>query len=155
GKPNGVYVRLSPQTARFYLVLKCPSRRTSGPIAKNADRWAVMNADGTLARDVGVLQGHKVNTGNYSISVQTNVVSASMPVLITMGNAAAGPGLPPAGVAQPFIGSWHGGQLDFQVFTKNPSGTMTDRPFHAYAVRHPAPKNAGAAILPTSDGDRR
>jgi hypothetical protein len=137
GKPNGVYVRMSPQAARFYLVLKCPSRK-SGPIAKNADRWAVMNTDGTLARGVGVLNAEKLNTGNYALSIASNVASASMPVLVTVGNAASGPGLPPAGVAQPFIGSWHGGQLDFQVFTKSPGGTMTDRPFHAYAIRHPA-----------------
>jgi hypothetical protein len=129
--------RASASIASLVLLaaLSVPARATDP-----ADRWAVVNANGTLARGFGVKSVAKLGTGGYRITFEAKSI-AKCGYLVTMGPAATGQSAP--------SGYWHmerppslpGSKniLDIFTFSASVGGslpTFANRPFHLYVVCH-------------------
>jgi hypothetical protein len=108
----------------------------SGPSAKSpigttlgsANLWAVINADGTVARSDGAnvpATGHLVGfTGSYQIIFYRNVTGCAYTA--TIGNAGAGNPLHGTIIVALRAGNNNGVFVD----TRDLTGALADRPFH-------------------------
>jgi hypothetical protein len=147
GKSRGVHVSsaltsTAGPAGEFSLVVKCP-----GSVAQTGnDRSAVVNANGSLARGVGVLDTGKLGTGRYFVSIDKRRFGwrgAGRAWLLTIGNASALLRGLPAGVATLELwGEATDTSVDFLVQTwkpnpENPGDLIgADLPFHFYAVAY-------------------
>jgi hypothetical protein len=136
GEPAGVYVRppLGVATA-FSVVAKCPTTRAA-PRTHSADRWAVVNANGTIARGFGVISADNYQTGHYELKFARGTLPdwPRSAHLVTIGTASASSTLPPSGSALGIDWYASGNHLFVGVATRNASGAFANRPFHVYIV---------------------
>jgi hypothetical protein len=138
-KPAGIYVRVKPGALPwlFSVVLKCPAGTSQSPAADTTkgDRWAVVNANGTLARGYGVISTSKWDDGRYTVRFTRGSLANWPPNanLITIG--AAAPTLSvPTGIAftgEPYVTRSF---VEYNVPTRTGSGPPADKPFHLSVV---------------------
>jgi hypothetical protein len=129
GTTNGVFVRMFhdrgfPIDASFSLFVGCEQ----GIVIGQRDRWAVVNADGTLARGTGVVSIIKFGTGLYNITFDRDVSTIQCAITATLGNARFN--LPPYGT----ISAVWNHTVDSNTVAVNTWSVprRKDMPFHLY-----------------------
>jgi hypothetical protein len=148
GNANGVHVSsaltaTSGPTDEFNLVVKCPGRATKTV----NDRWAVVNANGALARGHGALASVRLETGRYVVSIDKRGFGwpgVGRAALLTIGPpSGALPLQPLAGVATfELPGEVTDTSIEFVVQTWKPNPDdpsdliSADRPFHLYVTAY-------------------
>jgi hypothetical protein len=94
----------------------------------SAQLFAVINSDGTIARDKGATLAVKQGTGSYRVLFARNIRACVFSAIL--GNA--GGGFPPVG----FISvAWSDAtEVGVYIETRNRSGAMTDASFHLLVI---------------------
>jgi hypothetical protein len=133
GKANGVFIHTRQLAAAdtnlpFHLNVDCPG----------STLWAVVNADGTLARGAGVTGAAAIGTGIYEVTFDRDLRGCTY--VATPGGPTATTILPQA---LAFTASGHNSASGVYVETKAPAGGLTAFPFHL-SVRCP---EATAAVV--------
>jgi hypothetical protein len=146
GKSKGVHVSsaltsTSGPAGEFNLIVKCPGRATKTV----NDRWAVVNANGTLIRGYGALSSVRLGTGRYAVSIDKRRFGwpgVGRAALLTLGPASGTLSLQPLAGAVSFElwGEATATSIDFivQTWKPNPDDPNdligADRPFHLYVT---------------------
>ena len=109
----------------------CACLALLGPVSPagataSGDRWAVVNAVGTLARDKGASKVVNYSAGNYQVVFDKNVRACGFHA--TLGNA--GTAIPPNG--QVSVSPVQGSVRSLFVVTQNSAGVPTNLSFHLY-----------------------
>jgi hypothetical protein len=99
----------------------------TGPTGTVTNLWAVVNADGSLARGSGVTSTAKVGTGSYNVVFNQDVGQCVYEA--TIGQPASGTATGDADVAL-LLGNTKGIYLE----TRNNTGTLADLPSHLLVV---------------------
>ena len=92
----------------------------------SAQLFAVVNADGTIARDKGALSTSKITTGEYQVDFARTLTACVFTA--TVGNAGAG-SQPPSFVT---VALRAGTQNAVFVETRDATGALADRAFHLW-----------------------
>jgi hypothetical protein len=146
GKSKGVHVSsaltsTSGFAGEFNLIVKCPGSATRTV----NDRWAVVNANGTLVRGYGALASVRLGTGRYAVSIDKRRFGwpvAGRAALVTIGTGSGALPLQPLAGAASFElwGEVTDTSINFVVETWKPNPDdpddliWADRPFHLYVA---------------------
>lgn len=105
-----------------------------------ADRWAVVNSDGTLARHAGAVSSALISRGTYRVTFASSV--AQCVYQATLGNAGAG--IPPVGKISVATAAGFGVSKAVLVVARTSAGTPTSAGFHLF-VSCPDTRDASVA----------
>lgn len=115
----------------FHLLVVCQGSARAGagpaPRAAASDRWAVLNADGSLVRGKGVASQARLGTGAYEVIFDREVRSCVY--VATIGIAVTGIIPPPGEIS---VASRGNNRSGVYIRTWDTAGASADRPFHLF-----------------------